>query len=171
MMKDKMRPFMKKGEERDILPFEKIKEQKEQRMRERMARMERVRRAVELRKYAHKLLHRFIKCWGCCMFEFQGEGCLVCLQAPWNCRTWTSGAWAYPPVAGAWRAGEPSPGAPETGDGEAKTGTGALGKGEAWEGENSYRAGTAWNVYQTNFLCYSCHLAWLEMVVTDVAVY
>lgn len=48
---------MKKGEERDILPFEKIKEQKEQRMRERMARMERVRRAVELRKYAHKLLH------------------------------------------------------------------------------------------------------------------
>lgn len=50
MMKDKMRPFMKKGEERDILPFEKIKEQKEQRMRERMARMERVRRAVELRK-------------------------------------------------------------------------------------------------------------------------
>ncbi|XP_039866875.1 SAFB-like transcription modulator isoform X3 [Simochromis diagramma] len=38
------------GEERDILPFEKIKEQKEQRMRERMARMERVRRAVELRK-------------------------------------------------------------------------------------------------------------------------
>uniref|UniRef100_A0A3Q0QYW3 SAFB-like, transcription modulator n=1 Tax=Amphilophus citrinellus TaxID=61819 RepID=A0A3Q0QYW3_AMPCI len=50
MMKGKMRPFMNKGEDRDILPFEKMKEQKEQRMRERMARMERVRRAVELRR-------------------------------------------------------------------------------------------------------------------------
>uniref|UniRef100_A0A673AXT1 SAFB-like, transcription modulator n=1 Tax=Sphaeramia orbicularis TaxID=375764 RepID=A0A673AXT1_9TELE len=47
MMKDKQRPFMNKGEEKEILPFEKMKEQ---RMRERMARMERVRRAVELRR-------------------------------------------------------------------------------------------------------------------------
>ncbi|XP_044204827.1 SAFB-like transcription modulator [Thunnus albacares] len=46
MMKDK-RPFANKGEDMDILPFEKIKEQ---RMRERMARMERARRAVELRR-------------------------------------------------------------------------------------------------------------------------
>uniref|UniRef100_A0A671Y5G5 SAFB-like transcription modulator n=1 Tax=Sparus aurata TaxID=8175 RepID=A0A671Y5G5_SPAAU len=45
MMKDKPRPFMNKGE--DILPFEKMKEQ---RMRERMARVDRVRRAVELRR-------------------------------------------------------------------------------------------------------------------------
>lgn len=47
MMKDKQRPFINKGEEKEILPFEKMKEQ---RMRERMARMERVRRAVELRR-------------------------------------------------------------------------------------------------------------------------
>ncbi len=46
MMKDKQRPFPNKGE--DILPFEKMKEQ---RMRERIARVERVRRAVELRRY------------------------------------------------------------------------------------------------------------------------
>lgn len=45
MMKDKQRPFFNKGE--GILPFEKMKEQ---RMRERMARVERVRRAVELRR-------------------------------------------------------------------------------------------------------------------------
>ncbi|XP_073320224.1 SAFB-like transcription modulator [Pagrus major] len=45
MMKDKPRPFNNKGE--DILPFEKMKEQ---RMRERMARVDRVRRAVELRR-------------------------------------------------------------------------------------------------------------------------
>ncbi|XP_047435725.1 SAFB-like transcription modulator [Mugil cephalus] len=50
MMKDRPRPFINKGEERDILPFDKMKEQKEQRMRERMARLERVRRAVELRR-------------------------------------------------------------------------------------------------------------------------
>ncbi|XP_039985091.1 SAFB-like transcription modulator isoform X1 [Xiphias gladius] len=47
MMKDKQRPFTNKGEDKDILPFEKMKEQ---RMRERMARLERVRRAVELRR-------------------------------------------------------------------------------------------------------------------------
>ncbi|XP_076584023.1 SAFB-like transcription modulator isoform X2 [Chaetodon auriga] len=45
MMKDKQRSFANKGE--DILPFEKMKEQ---RMRERMARVERARRAVELRR-------------------------------------------------------------------------------------------------------------------------
>uniref|UniRef100_UPI0037E77083 SAFB-like transcription modulator n=1 Tax=Semicossyphus pulcher TaxID=241346 RepID=UPI0037E77083 len=45
MMKERQRPFINKGE--DILPFEKMKEQ---RMRERMARVERVRRAVELRR-------------------------------------------------------------------------------------------------------------------------
>lgn len=42
MMKNKQRPFPHKGE--DILPFEKMKEQ---RMRERM---ERVRRAAEIRR-------------------------------------------------------------------------------------------------------------------------
>ncbi|KAM7406143.1 hypothetical protein PAMP_000541 [Pampus punctatissimus] len=47
MRKDKQRPFTNKGEDMDILPFEKIKEQ---RMRERMARMERFHRAVELRR-------------------------------------------------------------------------------------------------------------------------
>ncbi|XP_054467138.1 SAFB-like transcription modulator [Anoplopoma fimbria] len=47
MMRVKPRPFINKGEEIDILPFEKMKEQ---RMRERVARMERVRRAVELRR-------------------------------------------------------------------------------------------------------------------------
>lgn len=47
MMRERQRPFIPKG---DILPFEKMKEQKEQRMRERMARIERVRRAVELRR-------------------------------------------------------------------------------------------------------------------------
>ncbi|KAL6113117.1 sltm [Pungitius sinensis] len=47
MMRFKQRPFMNKGEEQDILPFEKMKEQ---RMRERVARIERVRRAVELRR-------------------------------------------------------------------------------------------------------------------------
>ncbi|KAK2854054.1 hypothetical protein Q5P01_006715 [Channa striata] len=47
MMKEKQRPFASKGEGGDILPFEKMKEQ---RMRERMARLERARRAVELRR-------------------------------------------------------------------------------------------------------------------------
>ncbi|KAM9860387.1 SAFB-like transcription modulator isoform 2-T2 [Aulostomus maculatus] len=47
MMKDKPRPFPNKMENVDILPFEKIKEQ---RMRERVARMERARRAIELRR-------------------------------------------------------------------------------------------------------------------------
>ncbi|KAM8894626.1 SAFB-like transcription modulator isoform 2-T2 [Spinachia spinachia] len=47
MMRFKQRPFMNKEEEQDILPFEKMKEQ---RMRERVARIERVRRAVELRR-------------------------------------------------------------------------------------------------------------------------
>ncbi|XP_059212049.1 SAFB-like transcription modulator isoform X2 [Centropristis striata] len=46
MMRDKQRPFSNRGEVKDILPFEKMKEQ---RMRERVARLERVRRAVELR--------------------------------------------------------------------------------------------------------------------------
>uniref|UniRef100_A0A667XYQ8 SAFB-like, transcription modulator n=1 Tax=Myripristis murdjan TaxID=586833 RepID=A0A667XYQ8_9TELE len=43
----KGRPFPNKGGSKDILPFEKMKEQ---RMRERLARLERVRRAVELRR-------------------------------------------------------------------------------------------------------------------------
>ncbi|XP_036440287.1 SAFB-like transcription modulator isoform X1 [Colossoma macropomum] len=43
----KGRPFLNKGGNKDILPFEKMKEQ---RMRERMVRMERVRRAMELRR-------------------------------------------------------------------------------------------------------------------------
>ncbi|XP_040899513.1 SAFB-like transcription modulator isoform X2 [Toxotes jaculatrix] len=47
MIKEKQRAFTNKGEDKDILPFEKMKEQ---RMRERMARLERVRRAVELRR-------------------------------------------------------------------------------------------------------------------------
>uniref|UniRef100_A0A7N8XVH4 SAFB-like, transcription modulator n=1 Tax=Mastacembelus armatus TaxID=205130 RepID=A0A7N8XVH4_9TELE len=47
MLKDKQRHFANKGDDKDILPFEKMKEQ---RMRERMARLERVRRAVELRR-------------------------------------------------------------------------------------------------------------------------
>ncbi|XP_076011771.1 SAFB-like transcription modulator [Genypterus blacodes] len=47
MMKDKERPFTHKEGNKDILPFEKMKEQ---RMRERLARLERVRRAVELRR-------------------------------------------------------------------------------------------------------------------------
>ncbi|KAK9542750.1 hypothetical protein VZT92_000585 [Zoarces viviparus] len=47
MIRFKQRPFMNKGEEHDILPFEKMKEQ---RMRERVARVDRVRRAVELRR-------------------------------------------------------------------------------------------------------------------------
>nr|XP_020461314.1 SAFB-like transcription modulator [Monopterus albus] len=47
MMREKQRNFANKGEEKDILPFEKMKEQ---RLRERMARVERVRRAVELRR-------------------------------------------------------------------------------------------------------------------------
>ncbi|XP_048040279.1 SAFB-like transcription modulator isoform X3 [Megalobrama amblycephala] len=46
MMK-KGRPMLNKGGNKDILPFEKMKEQ---RMRERMVRMERVRRAMELRR-------------------------------------------------------------------------------------------------------------------------
>ena len=50
MIREKQRPFPYKGEDGDILPFEKMKEQKEQRMRERVARLERVRRAVELRR-------------------------------------------------------------------------------------------------------------------------
>lgn len=44
---DKGRPMFNKGGNKDILPFEKLKEQ---RMRERMVRMERVRRAMELRR-------------------------------------------------------------------------------------------------------------------------
>ncbi|XP_068430345.1 SAFB-like transcription modulator [Clinocottus analis] len=47
MMRFKQRPFMNKGEDNDILPFEKMKEQ---RMRERVARIDRARRAVELRR-------------------------------------------------------------------------------------------------------------------------
>ncbi|KAK1891883.1 SAFB-like transcription modulator [Dissostichus eleginoides] len=47
MIRDKPRPFFNKGEEKDILPFEKMKEQ---RMRERGVRVERARRAVELRR-------------------------------------------------------------------------------------------------------------------------
>ncbi|XP_035483443.2 SAFB-like transcription modulator isoform X1 [Scophthalmus maximus] len=47
MIREHHRPFTNKGEETDILPFEKMKEQ---RMRERMARLDRVRRAVELRR-------------------------------------------------------------------------------------------------------------------------
>lgn len=46
MMKDK-RPFPNRGEGQQILPFEQMKEQ---RMRERMARMERARRVEELRR-------------------------------------------------------------------------------------------------------------------------
>ncbi|XP_056090098.1 SAFB-like transcription modulator isoform X2 [Rhinichthys klamathensis goyatoka] len=46
MMK-KGRPMLNKGGNKDILPFEKMKEQ---RMRERMVRVERVRRAMELRR-------------------------------------------------------------------------------------------------------------------------
>ncbi|KAM3876690.1 SAFB-like transcription modulator [Diretmus argenteus] len=45
MMRDK-RPFFNKGGNKDILPFEKMKEQ---RMRERLTRLDRVRRAMELR--------------------------------------------------------------------------------------------------------------------------
>uniref|UniRef100_A0A673GTT0 SAFB-like transcription modulator n=1 Tax=Sinocyclocheilus rhinocerous TaxID=307959 RepID=A0A673GTT0_9TELE len=44
---DKGRPMLNKGGNKDILPFEKLKEQ---RMRERMVRMEHVRRAMELRR-------------------------------------------------------------------------------------------------------------------------
>ncbi|KAK2913796.1 hypothetical protein Q8A67_002195 [Cirrhinus molitorella] len=44
---DKGRPMFNKSGNKDILPFEKMKEQ---RMRERMVRMERVRRAMELRR-------------------------------------------------------------------------------------------------------------------------
>ncbi|XP_050970005.1 SAFB-like transcription modulator isoform X2 [Labeo rohita] len=44
---EKGRPMPNKGGNKDILPFEKMKEQ---RMRERMVRMERVRRAMELRR-------------------------------------------------------------------------------------------------------------------------
>ncbi|XP_029001181.1 SAFB-like transcription modulator [Betta splendens] len=47
MIKERQRAFANKGEDGDILPFEKMKEQ---RMRERMARLERARRAVELRR-------------------------------------------------------------------------------------------------------------------------
>ncbi|XP_029317110.1 SAFB-like transcription modulator isoform X1 [Cottoperca gobio] len=47
MMREKPRPFINKGEVKDILPFEKMKEQ---RMRERVARLDRVCRAVELRR-------------------------------------------------------------------------------------------------------------------------
>lgn len=54
MMKDRPRPFINKVEDKDILPFEKIKEQ---RMRERMARLERARRAVELRRYSPIHIH------------------------------------------------------------------------------------------------------------------
>ncbi|XP_026071867.1 SAFB-like transcription modulator isoform X2 [Carassius auratus] len=43
----KCRPMLNKGGNKDILPFEKLKEQ---RMRERMVRMEHVRRAMELRR-------------------------------------------------------------------------------------------------------------------------
>ncbi|RVE74562.1 hypothetical protein OJAV_G00023100 [Oryzias javanicus] len=47
MIRQKRRQFPNKDEDGEILPFEKIKEQREQRMRERM---ERVRRAVDLRR-------------------------------------------------------------------------------------------------------------------------
>lgn len=47
MMREKPRPFVNKMEDGDILPFEKLKEQ---RMRERVARLERSSRAVELRR-------------------------------------------------------------------------------------------------------------------------
>ncbi|XP_061599522.1 SAFB-like transcription modulator isoform X2 [Cololabis saira] len=50
MIREKQRTFPNKMEDGDILPFEKMKEQKEQRMRERMVRLERVRRAVDLRR-------------------------------------------------------------------------------------------------------------------------
>lgn len=48
MLKAKQRPFMNMNRGENILPFEKMKEQ---RMRERMARMERAQRALELRRY------------------------------------------------------------------------------------------------------------------------
>lgn len=48
MLKAKQRPFMHMNRGENILPFEKMKEQ---RMRERMARMERAQRALELRRY------------------------------------------------------------------------------------------------------------------------
>ena len=48
MMKER-RPFFNKEGHNEILPFEKMKEQ---RMRERVVRLERVRRALELRRYA-----------------------------------------------------------------------------------------------------------------------
>ncbi len=44
---EKGRPIFNKGGNKDFLPFEKMKEQ---RMRERMVRIERVHRAVELRR-------------------------------------------------------------------------------------------------------------------------
>lgn len=47
MMRDKGRMFPNKGGSKDILPFEKMKEQ---RMRERLVRLERYRRAMELRR-------------------------------------------------------------------------------------------------------------------------
>lgn len=43
----KGRPFINKGGSQEIVPFEKMKEQ---RMRERMVKMERARRAMELRR-------------------------------------------------------------------------------------------------------------------------
>ena len=48
MMKERGRPFFNKEGHNEILPFEKMKEQ---RMRERVVRLERVRRALELRRY------------------------------------------------------------------------------------------------------------------------
>lgn len=47
-MKERGRPFFHKEGNNEILPFEKMKEQ---RMRERTVRLERVRRALELRRY------------------------------------------------------------------------------------------------------------------------
>lgn len=44
---EKGRPMFNKGVNKEFLPFEKMKEQ---RMRDRMVRMERVHRAVELRR-------------------------------------------------------------------------------------------------------------------------
>ncbi|KAJ3593059.1 hypothetical protein NHX12_005396 [Muraenolepis orangiensis] len=47
MMKERVRPFFNKEGNNEILPFEKMKEQ---RMRERVVRLERVRRALDLRR-------------------------------------------------------------------------------------------------------------------------
>ena len=68
MMKDKGRDFPNKGGSKDaILPFEKMKEQ---RMRERLVRLERIRRAMELRRYTHTHTHTeglMHTCWSLCL--------------------------------------------------------------------------------------------------------